>query len=73
MKLRFDSHLSIGPVVMYGCNAMHFAIEVHTRWGYFVARPTTWHFGRWWRWYAYLSPNGTPDKRTWGVGPGLRE
>lgn len=25
-----------------------------------------------WRWYIYFSPDGTPSRRLWGLGPGLK-
>lgn len=68
----FTGHLSLGPICVYGANAMHYALEVETPWGYLMAHPTTGERDEW-RWYVFLSPNGTPQHATWGTGPGFRE
>jgi hypothetical protein len=50
---------------------MHVAISIRTRWGFIYFHPT-WHmFGKWWPWYFYISPDGTPTAATFKVGPGL--
>lgn len=67
----FTGHVSIGPVTIYGANAMHYAINVQTRWGYLCARPTTGEKRGHWPWYVYLSPNATPSQAHWGIGPGF--
>ena len=66
-------HVSKGQVTVYGYNAMHWAITIRTRrWGRVCFRPTTiTPFGVRWRWYFYVSPNGTPWAATFAVGPGL--
>lgn len=74
MKKRrwFRSHLSIGPLCIFGNNAMHWAWQLCTRRGYLVARPSTpCRHGGWWRWYIYLSPDGTPGGAKWAFGPGV--
>lgn len=53
-------HVSIGPVVIYGWNAMHVAINVNTRWGWVCFHPTMRIFGYWWPWYFYVSRDATP-------------
>ena len=60
-----DGHFRVGPVIVYyGDNAMHWAINIRTRWGFLCAHPTV----RCWPWYIYLSPDATPDRATWGIG-----
>lgn len=76
----YHESVRIGPLTIFGANAMHFAWQLKTRWGYLVVRPSTFYrkwdngrkrFGGWWRWYVYLSPNGTPWASTFAVGPGI--
>ncbi len=66
----FTGHRTIGPVVIYGANAMHWAVNIGTRWGYLCWHPTTHTYGGRWPWYLYMSPDATPQGRTWGIGPG---
>jgi hypothetical protein len=66
----FTGHVSIGPVTIYGANAMHYAANISTSAGYICFRPTTRQCGLQ-RWYLYISPNATPTSRVWGIGPGL--
>ena len=70
-----NGHIRIGPIVIYGSNAMHWATNIHTPWGILCFRPTVYDMGRWWRWYIYLSIDGTPcnPSMRWGIGPGLME
>ena len=58
-------------LTFFGDNAMRWAVQIGLPKTYFVARPTTRAYGKTWLWYAYLSPNATPQRRTWGIGPGL--
>lgn len=68
----WTGHLNLGPVTVYGANAMHWALEIHIRGhGYLCAHPTTKTFGAVWPWYVYLSPNATPGSAKWGIGPGF--
>jgi hypothetical protein len=67
----FPGHFVVGPVTVYGANAMHYAVNIRTRWGYLCARPTTGRSG-YWPWYVYLSENATPERATWGFGPGFQ-
>lgn len=62
-------HISIGHITIYGANAMRWAVNIKTkRWGYIcftlpfpMARIRTKSNGeKYWDWYFYLSPNGTP-------------
>ena len=66
-------HISIGPVTIYGYNAMRWAINVKTqKFGSICFRPTTVSlWGDWHRWYFFVSPNGTPWASTYAIGPGI--
>jgi hypothetical protein len=70
-----SGHISIrkfGHITLYGFNAMHVALNFHTRrWGWVCFHPTMWCFGGWWPWYFYVSPNGTPGTATYAIGPGV--
>lgn len=68
----FPGHIRFGGVVLYGANAMHWALDISTRWGYLCFHPTTRTFGGRWPWYLYLSPNATPWAARWGFGPGYK-
>lgn len=68
----FRGHLSIGPLTIYGANAMHWAWNLRVFGTYLCWRPTTGQNG-YWRWYLYASPDATPRHATWGVGPGMRD
>ena len=63
-------HLRLGPITFYGRNAMHFAVNVRTRFGYVCVKPSTRCFGVWWPWYFYVSLDATPQsaKRVYGRG-----
>jgi hypothetical protein len=66
-------HFSIGPLTVYGRNAMHFGVTISTRrWGYVCFRLPLFCFGRWWPLYFYCSPNATPWAATYIVGGGTR-
>ena len=65
-------HITVGPVTLYGANAMHWTLEVSTRWGHLCIHPTTRTFGGHWPWHIYMSRDGTPGGRSWGFGPGIR-
>jgi hypothetical protein len=58
----FRGHVSIGPVTVYGANAMHWAINVWALGHYWCWHPTTRTFGGYWPWYFYLSTDATPSK-----------
>lgn len=61
----FGGHLCIGPVTIYGENAMHWAVNIRTRrLGYVCFRLPFRCFGRWWPLYFYCSPDGTPQSAT---------
>lgn len=63
-------YLSLGPVVVYGENAMHWAVNINTkRFGYICFRLPVPCFGKWWPLYFYCSPDATPQSAThwlWG-------
>ena len=64
-------HLTIGPVTVYGENAMHWAVNIRTRKGWFCFRLPFRSYGYWWPLYCYLSPDATPTRATkwfWGKG-----
>jgi hypothetical protein len=58
-------HVSIGPVTIFGENAMHWGVDIMTRKGYFCFRLPFRCFGQWWPLYCYFSPNGTPWAAKW--------
>lgn len=69
----FGGHFNIGPVTVYGRNAMHFAVQIRTRrWGYVSFRLPLFCFGQWWPLYIHASPNATPWAATFYVGGGRR-
>jgi hypothetical protein len=56
-----DGHVTIGPVTLYGANAMHWGVTISTRrWGYVCFRLPLPCYGAWWPLYFYCSPNATP-------------
>lgn len=80
LQRRLGGHVSLGPVTVYGFNAMHVAINIWTkRWGVicfhpdlrFLGKYAPWMLGKEWPWYFYLSPNHTPWSATFAIGPGV--
>lgn len=63
-----SEHITIGPVTFYGENAMHWAVNISTRWGYVCFRLPLRCFGQWWPLYFYISPDGTPNSATFNLG-----
>lgn len=60
-------HLTVGPLTVYGRNAMHGAVNIRARNGFFCFR-----IGHGdWPWYLYVSPDATPQRATVARGPGL--
>lgn len=57
-------HVNAGPIVIYGENAMHWAVNIETRLGYICFRLPIKCFDKWWPMYFYISPTGTPNKAT---------
>ena len=65
----FGGHISVGPITIYGANAMHWAVNIYTkRWGYICFRLPFFCFGKWWPLYFYISPNATPWAATFYIG-----
>jgi len=65
----FGGHINIGPVTVYGRNAMHWAVNISTkRWGYVCFRLPLRCYGRWWPLYFYVSPNAAPWASTFYIG-----
>jgi hypothetical protein len=62
-----DGHINIGPMTIYGRNAMHWGVDIKTRWGFVCFRLPFRCFGRWWRLYLYVSPDATPTAATWSI------
>lgn len=68
-------HISIGPITIWGANAMCWAVTIHTkRWGYICfslpsLRRKKAKLGH----YFYLSPNGTPWACTYYRGYNKKE
>lgn len=58
-------HITLGPVTLYGENAMHWAINIRTKRGFLCFRLPVRCFGTWWPMYCYLSPDATPRSATW--------
>jgi hypothetical protein len=57
-------HYTIGKVVIYGLNAMHFTIQIRSKkYGWICIRPIT--FYKQFPVYIYLSPDGTPSSATY--------
>jgi hypothetical protein len=57
-------HMNIGPITIYGANAMHYAINIKSKRGYICFRLPLRCFGRWWPLYFYVSPDATPSSAT---------
>jgi hypothetical protein len=71
---RLSGHITVGPVTIYGFNAMHCAVNVRTRrWGYVCFKPPTFVFGCWWPGYFYCSPDATPQSATFDLTGYSRE
>jgi len=69
----FGGHIAIGPVTIYGENAMHWAVNIRTkRWGYVCFRLPLRCFGRWLPLYFYCSPNATPGAATFIIPKNAR-
>lgn len=71
LEKKLGGHISIGPVTVFGFNAMHGQTEIKTKkYGYICFHPTIRMFGRWWPGQFYMSPNGTPWASTFLLGNG---
>lgn len=63
-------HWNIGPITIYGYNAMHWAVNIRVGRGWLCLKPISWVSGHWWPGYLYYSKNATPDAAKWGLGYG---
>lgn len=69
-----SGHLSIGPVTVYGANAMCWAVNIKTPYGYLCfTLPSIARKRAKMHHYIYLSPNGTPWAATWYRGSDKNE
>lgn len=61
-------HINIGPITIYGENAMHWAVNIRLQKTYMCFRLPFRSSGRWWPLYLYFSPDATPTEATfkWG-------
>ena len=55
-------HINIGPITIFGENAMHWAVNIRIKRSYVCFRLPFPCFGKWWPLYFYVSPNATPNK-----------
>lgn len=69
MARYFGGHVSIGPITIYGENAMHWGVEIRVcRKGWLCFRLPFLCYSRWWPLYLYFSPNATPQCATFKIG-----
>lgn len=66
-------HVTIGPVVVYGFNAMHVAVDIKVRGTWVCFKPPTFVFGTWWPGYFYISPDATPANSVYDLDDRLRD
>ncbi len=59
-------HFTVGPLTVFGDNAMHWAWQLRTPNGYVVARPPSARSHR--NPCVYFSPDATPSNALWGFG-----
>ena len=71
MQRHLGGHISIGPLVVYGYNAMHVAVNLRCFGTYVCFHPTWKVFGHWWPWNFYISRDATPHAAAFRIGPGL--
>ena len=64
----FRGNVSLGPITVYGANAMHWAINIQFRGKYWCFHPRTRTFGGYWPWYFYVSYDATPQGATFRRG-----
>jgi len=58
----FVGHVSLwNRIVLYGANAMHWALNVRAFGWWWCFHPTTRTFGGCWPWYVYASRDATPS------------
>lgn len=68
VEQKLGGHINLGPITIYGANAMHFAVNISTRWGYVCFRLPMRCFGVWWKAYFYISRDATPSSARFMVG-----
>ena len=64
----FRGHVNIGPVTIFGANAMHWAINVRFCGAYWCFHPRTRTYGGLWRAYFYISRDATPYSAKFKLG-----
>lgn len=67
-------HITIGPITIYGANAMNWAVNIKSKWGYICfSLPSIrrYKYGR--KPYFYISPDATPGSSTYYRGPRKEE
>ena len=64
----FGGLIDWGPITIYGENAMHWAVNISTPFGYLCFRLPFRCFGRWWPLYFYISKNATPKMAKFIIG-----
>jgi len=64
----FQGHWSLGPLVIFGANAMHWAVNLRVGKQWWCFHPTTNTFGECWPWYFYISPDATPNEAIYRTG-----
>jgi len=58
-------HVTLGPVTIFGENAMHWAVVIDMGKDYLSFRLPIRCYGAWWPMYCFRSPDGTPTRATW--------
>lgn len=72
LESHLGGYVKIGPIIIYGFNAMHIALNIRTRrWGYICFHPTIRFYNWKFPWYFYISRNATPWLATVAIGPGV--
>ena len=71
VEQRFTGHITLGCVTIYGANAMHYAVNIECKQGYWCFRLPIKCFETQWGWYVYYSPNATPWQATFAIGSGI--
>jgi len=62
-------HFNIGPVTIYGDNAMHWGVNISSKkFGHICFRLPFFSHRAWWPLYFYCSPNATPWAATFMIG-----
>lgn len=65
-------HICLGPVTIYGLNAMQWGVSIRTKKGFIRFRLPLPCFFTFPPLYFYISPNGTPWAATYIIGGGKR-